>query len=150
MQATAHPENSGVLRYLGQGVEPAGVSVVRPDAETDTWRLGAHPDIVAHLWERLNMALRADSRFLVAGGAALVDPGSGLVVAVALGTQYAVRLSGEGLAAALQAGFETSHEFATVARTLDVAAAFGPGWVFGRYDPREPDWLRETVVAANL
>lgn len=150
MQATAHPENAGVLRHLGQGVEPADVSVVRPAPETDTWRLGAHPDIVAHLWERLNTALQADGRVLVADTAALVDPHSGLILAVALGTQYALRLAGEGLLAALDTGHETSHEFATVGRTLDLVAAFGPGWVFGRYDPRESDWLRETVAAANL
>jgi len=149
MQPVAQPRNEGVLRYLAQGLEPASISMARPGAEVDTWRLGAHPDIVQHLWERLNAALPADGRFLLADTAALVDPGSGLVLAVALGTQYALRLSGEGLSAALAAGHETSHEFATVGRTLDLAVTFGPGWVFGRYDDREAAWLREIVAATS-
>lgn len=140
-------ENRGALAYLGQGAEPGDVPVVRPGPDTDTWRLGAHPDIVAHLWERLNVGLPADGRFLVADTAALVDPRSGVVLAAALGTQYALRFTGKGLVAALEAGHETSHEFATVERTLDLAATFGPGWVFGQYDPREGEWLRETVAA---
>jgi hypothetical protein len=138
--------NAGVLGYLAQGGEPGEVPVVRPGPETDTWRLGAHPDIVAHLWERLNAVLEGDGRFLLADTAALVDPDSGLVLAVALGTQYALQLSGEGLLVALEAEHETSHEFATVGRTLDLTATFGPGWVFGHYDSREPEWLRETAA----
>lgn len=141
------PRNAGLLRYLGRA-DAQRVPVARPSPDTDTWRLGAHPDIVQHLWERLNAALPADGRFLVADTAALVDPDSGLILAVALGTQYALRLTGEGLLRALEAGHETSHEFATVGRTLDLGAAFGPGWVFGRSDPREGEWLRETVAAA--
>jgi hypothetical protein len=89
--------------------------------------------------------LPADCRFLVADTAALVEPESGLILAVALGTQYALRLTGEGLASALESGYETRHEFRTVGRTLDLAATFGPGWVFGRYDPPEAAWLLEMV-----
>jgi len=150
MRATEDPRNGGVLRYLGRGVAPAYVNLVRPGPDTDTWRLGAHPDIVEHLWTRLNGGLPFDARFLVADTAALVDPESALVLAVALGTQYAIRLAGAGLTSAVDAGYETRHEFATVGRTLDLAEAFGPGWVFGRYDDRETEWLAETVAATNL
>jgi hypothetical protein len=150
MQAMAHGRNEGVLRYLGQGVDAEHVLVARPAPDTDTWRLGAHPDLVAQLWDRLNGALPANCRFLVADTAALVDPASGLVLAVALGTQYALRLSGEGLRAARDAGYEASHEFATVGRTLDLEATFGQGWVFGRYGDEEGRWLAETLSAANL
>jgi hypothetical protein len=144
-------ENVGVLRYIGQGgADPAAVAVERPPDDVDTWRLGAHPDIVQHLWERLNVVLPGDCRFLVADTAALVEPDSGLILAVALGTQYAIRLTGEGLASALEAGYETRHEFRTVGRTLDLSATFGPGWVFGRYDPREAEWLAGTAATANL
>ncbi len=142
-------DNRGVLGYLSGG-DPADVSVIRPGPEVDTWRLGAHPDIVEQLWTRLNAALSADARFLVADTAALLDPDSGLVLAVAIGTRYAIRLTGAGVAAAAEDGFETSHEFATVGRMLDLDVTFGPGWVFGRYDHREGEWLAETVAAANL
>ena len=134
-----------MLRYLGRGDKPVDVRLARPGPDTDTWRLGAHPDIVEHLWTRLNAALPVDCRFLVADTAALADPRSGLILAVALGTQYALRLSGEGLVAALDAGYETRHEFRTVGRTLDLEATFGTGWVFGRNDGREGPWLAATV-----
>lgn len=143
-------ENEGVLRYLGRGSDPEDVVVERPPDDIDTWRLGAHPDIVEQLWTRLNAALASDARSLVADTAALVDPDSGLILAVALGTQYAIRLTGAGLAAAEAAGYQSVHEFRTVGRTLDLGQAFGPGWVFGRHDEREPGWLAETVSAPNL
>jgi hypothetical protein len=143
-------ENDGVVRYLGRGTPAEAAVIRRPPPSVDTWRLGAHPDIVQHLWTRLNGALPSDARFLVADTAALVDPASGLVLAVALGTQYAIRLSGAGLTAAQEAEHATVHEFKTVGRTLDLGATFGPGWVFGRYDEREGEWLAETVAAANL
>jgi hypothetical protein len=140
-------ENRGVLGYLAEDGNPAEVRVERPAADVDTWRLGAHPDLVEQLWTRLNAALPSDCRFLVADTVALADPRSGLILAIALGTQYALRLNGSGLAAALEAGYETRHEFRTVGRTLDLAATFGADWVFGRYDPREGEWLREVVGA---
>jgi hypothetical protein len=144
------PVNGGVLRYLGQGLDPAVVPVVRPGPDVDTWRLGAHPGVVARLWTDLNGALPADARFLVAGGAALVHPRVGVVLAAALGTSYALRLSGDGEREALSSGFATTHAFTTVGRVLDLAEAFGPGWVFGRFDDREPAWLVEAYRSANL
>jgi hypothetical protein len=143
-------ENDGVLRYVGDGLEPRDVPVVAAPADVDRWRLGAHPDIVERLWDILAAALPEPSAHLVAGGAALVHPRSGLILAVALGTQYAVRLTGTGLAEAVAAGYPTHHEFALVGRTLDLERTFGPGWVFGRHDMREPEWLAESYSAANL
>jgi hypothetical protein len=143
-------ENAGVLRYLAHGGRPAQAAVQRPPDDVDTWRLGAHPDIVEQLWTRLNAALPVDCRFLVADTAALVHPESGIIIAVTLGTQYALRLTGSALEAARVDGFETRHRFATVGRTLDLDAAFGPGWVFGRHHPREGQWLAESAPVANL
>jgi hypothetical protein len=138
-------ENDGVIRYLSHGSSPSSVRVERPTRETDVWHLGAHPDIVEHLWVRLNGQLPRDMRVLLADTAALADPAGGLVLAVVLGTEYAVRLTGEGLDAALAAEHHTMHVFTTVERTLDLAAAFGAGWVFGRFDEREGSWLRASL-----
>lgn len=138
-------ENRSVLAYLGQGLPAERVRCEPPGPEVDTWRLGAHPEVVQRLWDQLNSALEGDGRVLVADTAALRDPRSGVIVAVALGTQYALRLSGEQLRAALDAGHETMHEFRTVGRVLDLAVTFGPDWVFGRYHDREAEWLRASV-----
>ncbi|HEX2140929.1 MAG TPA: hypothetical protein VHK28_01470 [Candidatus Limnocylindria bacterium] len=150
MEPLANPANAGVLRYLGQDGDPGELTVERPTPETDTWRLGAHPDVIEWLWTHLNEGLEEDSRFLIVGGAALAHPRSGVILALALGTQYALRLSGNDFEAARTAGYQTAHEFRTVGRSLDLAATFGPGWVFGRHDPREKEWLGESWRAANL
>jgi hypothetical protein len=140
------PENAGVLRYLAQGADPGAVVVEAPPAEVNRWRLGAHPDVVDWLWDELNAAIPGDGRRLVAATAALVDPASGLIVAIALGTQYAIRLAGDALAEAEAAGFTSVHHFRTVDRTLDLAATYGPGWVFGKMDAREKDWLARSLT----
>lgn len=141
------PKNAGVLRYLGQGVAPADVRVERPTEATDRWQLGAHPDIVERLWTDLAGTLPDDSPRLVAGGAALVDPATEAVVAVALGTTYALRLEGAALDEARARGYVSVHEFTTVGRTLDLESTFGPGWVFGRHEPDEGAWLAAGIAA---
>ncbi len=142
--------NRGVLAYLGQGMDPGSVPVTRPPEQVDLRHLGAHPDIVEWIWSKLNAALPQDARSLVAGGAALVHPGTGLILAVALGTQYGIRVTGAGVDAAQQLGYETVHTFRSVGRTLDLGTAFGAGWYFGGFDLREGEWLAETYRAANL
>jgi hypothetical protein len=140
-------ENAGVLRYLGQGASPWEVPVEPMPGEVNRWKLGSHPDIVDRLWDGLNSALPADARYLIAGGAALVHPVSGVVLGAALGTQYALRLPLPARDAAILAGAETVHTFRTVDVTLDLPATFGPGWVFGTFDPREPGWLASAYEA---
>lgn len=135
------PENAGVLRYLGQGAEPGSVAVEAPTPQTDRWHLGAHPDVVDRLWTALAAGVPTVTPRLIAGGAALVERAGGRIVAVALGTTYAIRLAGASLAEARERGYTTVHEYRTVGRTLDLTATFGPGWVFGRHDPGEAAWL---------
>lgn len=144
------PANGGALRYLGQGADPASVTVAPPPDDVDIFRLGAHPDVVEWLWSNLNAGLPGDARSLVAGGAALVHPETSLILAAALGTGYAIRLTSEGHEAARQAGYETVHTYRSIGRTLDLAAEFGRGWWFGRFDEREGEWLAETWRATNL
>ncbi len=143
-------ENRGVLGYLGQGADLESVSVTALPEKVDTHHLGAHPDIVEWLWQNLNATLPSDARSLVAGGAALVHPETGLILAAALGTQYALRLVGDGLLAAQEAGYETVHTYRSLGRTLDLAAEFGRGWYFGRFDRLESQWLAETFGSAHL
>ncbi|MCC6618979.1 MAG: hypothetical protein IT341_08065 [Chloroflexi bacterium] len=142
------PSNAGPLRHLGGGLPPDQVPIGPVTEATDTWRLGANPDLVDWLWNDLASVLPGDARCLVAGGAAIVHPASGLLVAAALGTQYALRLSGRSLDDAIRAGYETRHEFRTVGRTIDLATEFGPGWVFGRFAAGERRWLADSTADA--
>lgn len=142
------PENAGALRYLGHGrpVEEAGFGP--PPADVDRGHLGGNPAIVDRLWDRLNAALPADSRWLVFDAAALVHPESGVLLAAAVGTQYALRLLPEHLAEAAVAGAELVHAFRSVGTTLDLPSTFGSDWIFGRFDEREGGWLRVSYDAS--
>jgi hypothetical protein len=134
------PENAGALRYLAHGRSADEAAFGPPAPDVDRLHLGTHPVVVGRLWEVLNAVLPADARWLVFDGPALVHP-NGIILAAAMGTQYALRLLPDDRAAAVEAGAEIEHHFRTVGTTLDLAAAFGADWVFGRFDEREPGWL---------
>lgn len=134
------PENAGALRYLAHGRSEAEAGFGPPPTDVDRRHLGTHPLVVDRLWDELNAALPADARWLVFDGPALAHP-SGILLAVGIGTQYALRLLPADVAAAVEAGAELVHQFRTVGTRLDLRATFGPDWVFGRYDRREVGWL---------
>jgi hypothetical protein len=142
-------ENLGVLRYFGQASVTGEVTLHRPPPDVDTWRLGTHPDVVDRLWDDLNGALPEDSRFLITGGPALVEPMSGIVLAVGLGTAYGLRLTAQDYDAARADGFAVVNTYRTVNVTLDLAATFGPRWVFGRVDARELEWIAKSFTDAR-
>lgn len=134
------PENAGALRYLAHGRSLAEAGFGPPRADIDRHHMGTHPTVVDRLWDELNDALPADARWLVFDGPALVHPG-GIILAAAVGTQYALRLLPPDLAASLEAGAELVHTFRTVGTTLELPATFGADWVFGRFERREAGWL---------
>jgi hypothetical protein len=141
-------ENAGALRYLGHGRPAPEATFGPPSPDVDRRHLGTHPDVVDRLWEDLNHALPVDARWLVFDGPALVHPG-GAILAAAMGTQYALRLLPGDRDAAIVAGAEVVHHFQTVGTTLDLVATFGPDWVFGRFDEREPGWLAASYEAVG-
>jgi hypothetical protein len=109
------------------------------DVDDPYYRLGTHPDVVEHLWDGLNPALPSDSRCVVLGRVALAHPARGVVLALAMGTGYALRLTPEDLEEALAAGHEVLHRYRTTGEALDLSE-WGEGWCFGRYDRRERTW----------
>lgn len=137
----ARTENAGALLYLAHGRPADESGFGPPSAEVDRGHLGSNPAVVDRLWDVLNAALPADARWLVFDSAALVHQASGVILATAIGTQYALRLRPEHHALAVAGGAELMHTFRTVGTTLDLPAIFGPNWVFGAWDEREPAWL---------
>jgi hypothetical protein len=135
-----HPQNAGALAYLAHGRAASEATFGPPSADVDPHHLGTHPSVVTRLWQVLNDLLPVDARWLVFDGPALVHP-DGTILAAAMGTQYALRLQPDDRSAAVAAGAELVHHFRTVGATLDLPATFGPEWVFGRFDEREPGWL---------
>ena len=137
------PENAGALTYLAHGRPASEGTFGPPTADVDQHHLGTHPSVVTRLWDTLNLALPIDARWLVFDGPALVHP-DGVIVAAAIGTQYALRLRPADRRQAIADGAELVHHFRTVDTTLDLPSTFGAEWVFGRFDDRELEWLRAT------
>lgn len=140
------PENAGVLAYLAHGRSPSEATFGPPPADVDWHHLGTHPAVVTRLWDSLNEPLWVDARWLVFDGPALVHPG-GVIVAAAMGTQYALRLLPGDRELAIAAGAELVHQFRTVGTALDLPATFGAEWVFGRFDDREAGWLAASFAS---
>ena len=143
------PENAGALRYLAHGRDASDATFGPPPPDVDRLHLGTHPDIVDRLWDTLNAALPETSRWLVYDGPALVHSASGILLAAGIGTQYALRLLAADVATAAAEGFERAHAFRTVGTQLDLQSTFGPEWIFGRFDDREPGWLRASYEASS-
>lgn len=141
------PENAGALLYLSHGRPADESGFGPPSAEVDRGHLGSNPAVVDRLWDTLNSALPADARWLVFDSAALVHPATGVILAAAIGTQYALRLLPEHRAAAVAGGAELRHSFSSVGTSLDLPASFGAEWVFGSRDDREPAWMRASYEA---
>jgi hypothetical protein len=87
------PLNDGVIRYLERHRTFAEDDrAPRPD-HLDYWESGSHPDVVERVWNQLGNALPLESRRVVCGTPALVHPTSKVVIAVSIGTAYALRLA---------------------------------------------------------
>lgn len=137
---TDDPRNRGVLDYLAARA-PGSAVLQRPEATlTPYLGSGSHPDIVERVWKGLSTALPEDCRAMVHGTPALVHPVSGLVLAVAIGTQYAVRLRAADLPAATARGAKTSTRWSG-GGTFDVREALGADWILGGWMPEEPTWV---------
>jgi hypothetical protein len=136
----ARPENAGVLAYFRRRNERALPLAASPSETPDPFlSLGSHPDVVERVWRRL--APQQAWRVVVLGTPAVVDPETGTVLAVALGTSYWLRLTPSDLATARADGFTQTHRYGLDTEDFDASHTFGPTWVHGRWDEREPAWL---------
>lgn len=143
------PHNTGVLDYLCRDHTKRKNPSIEPPPSGSMWHYGSHPDIIEHLWESLAPHLSDDCRALVCNKPALVSPQRGIIFAVALGTEYALRLPPPEFALAVAAGAEVVHHYRTAEVTLDLSARFGPHWVFGSFDRREPEWCAAALQFAE-
>ncbi len=138
----SHPANRLPLSAL----ESPGVRPLIPafDAADPYYEAGCHPDVVAWMWERLARKLPEESRCLVYGTPGIVQPVSGVIVAVGMGTQYILRLLPESLPAASAIGCTPHHEWGGNQEPTDLRRSFGEGWVFGSYGRESIEWCRAT------
>jgi hypothetical protein len=145
----SHAANSGVLKYLGRHA-PSDLPATRSPGSVKHpyYSLGSHPDIVERLWDQLQTVLPVDCRCIVFGAPALVHP-DGIVLAVALGTGYALRVSKDLVDVALRRGAKTLTRYAG-GTELDLPREFGDGWIFGGWFSEELTWCRVTYEAYSI
>lgn len=132
------PANEQALQYLTRRLRGEIVPEVRVprEGQRDYWESGAHPDIVERLWDQLGKNLPSTWRQVVLGAPALLNPNSGLLIAVAIGTNYVLRLLPNRLSEALATGARTKTVF-TKNHELDVTKEFGPDWIIGQWSSVE-------------
>jgi len=142
MPSIRQPANDKVVRYLARMKGPEDDRPPRP-GQRDYWEAGSHPDVVERIWDQLGKTLPADSRRVVCGTPALVNPSSKVLIAVAIGTAYAIRLPSVLLGSAAPPAVRTETVFSGGER-LNVRTEFGDDWIFGGYSPDEETWCRQS------
>ena len=74
------------------------------------------------------------------GTPALIQPDAGVVLALASGTSYVIRVPAASIPAALQAGCAIERTWTGGGKT-NIEAELGRGWVFGCWAESEKRWL---------
>jgi hypothetical protein len=139
--------NQPLLTSLGRraarGVPP--VAAVTEDADP-CGNAGCHPDIVERVWGELAPAVPGSDRAFVFGLPAIVDAATGVVLALAYGTGYLLRIRAEDHEAAAAAGCTAVRAWSDGTRT-DAIAEFGADWRFGVWHGAEATWLEASAEA---
>ena len=139
-----HPLNTKVLGYLSARRKLSQHShdpILAPDQHPDPYMgAGSHPEAVERVWDDLGGALPADSRALVHGTPALVHPVAGIVLALAFGTEYAIRVPADTLAQALRLGC-TDKQTWTGGGETRIREVLGEDWLFGGWSDEEKQWV---------
>jgi hypothetical protein len=136
------PANERVIRYLERTRVAEEDRAPRP-GHRDYWEAGSHPDVVERIWDQLGRDLPPDSKRVVCGTPVLLHPRSKVLLAVAIGTQYAIRLPAAVLRSGLPAGARTETVWAGGTR-MNVQQELGDDWIFGSHSPVEVEWCEES------
>lgn len=104
--------------------------------------------VVRRLWDELATALPRDCRRVVYGTPALVHPQFGIVFAVAIGAEYALRLIEQDLPDAEAAGLLRARPQAD-GEVLDVTEKLGTTWRYGNWCEAERDWVSATFESVG-
>jgi hypothetical protein len=144
MNATIAP-NQSVRQFLARMSEQ--IPVIAPaDSEPMAYtQCGCHPDIVERLWGVIDATLPERCACLVNRTPALVQPQSAIVLAIGIGTQYALRLPPPLVDEAIARGAKT-HTTWSGGYRMDTLLVLGPDWVFGGFLKEESAWCRQAYA----
>jgi hypothetical protein len=135
--------NRRLLEYMANR-PPNGFPRISARDETwkdPYWQHGSRPEIVEWVWDKLGSGLLVDCRFFLYGTPALVTPQSGVVLAVAWGTSYLIRVPPLASAKAIQLSAEIVRAL-TPKGAINPSEAFGEEWVYGLCREEEIEWCR--------
>jgi hypothetical protein len=139
----AEAANAGVWELLGPERPP-----LKSGRPRDPYMgQGSHPDMVVRVWDDLGAELPRDCRAQAKGRPVLAHPATDRIIAIAYGTAYALWLTPEDFAAALEAGAKTQRTW-TGGSVTELARSAGPGWIWGRWYADEPSWLLRSYAAS--
>jgi len=110
--------------------------------------LHLHPEVSVWFWRTLAVALPGDCRTVVYGHAALQHPPTGLLIAVAFGTHYILRVSSQ-VVDGLKANDASFAKYIGKNQRVDLREAVGPDWVYGRFLQEELHWCRASCDLAD-
>lgn len=143
MPSVRQPANDRVIGYLQKLRGSAAEDEPAPlPGSPNYWEAGAHPDVVERIWEQLGRMFPPESRRVVCGTPALVNPDSKVLIAVGIGTAYAIRLPSSALLAGVPPTVRTEIVWTGGAR-FNVQTEFGSDWAAGSYMPEEVTWCRQ-------
>ena len=147
MALILHPTaNARVLSALANSHEPV---LAAPDIGNDPYyQRGCHPEIVERIWDQIGAAYPSESRCLIYGRPSLVDPASGVVVALGYGTAYCVRIPVTVIPQAITLGANLSMKW-TGGTSTDIQAELGEDWVFGAWLAQEIAWTQAVCAAIS-
>lgn len=137
-------ENANLFAYMSRFHQGSTLLQPKESPRNPYMELGSHPDIVERVWDQLGAVLGPSfGRVVFCGRPSLVDLRTGIVVAVAWGTKYFLRLSVECADQAKRDGFATMHSWSN-GTTTDIEQELGSEWVFGQWSQKEINLLRES------
>lgn len=135
-----HEANAKLLAVLSKPDVPV---VAFPFSVKDPYmEQVCHPDIVERIWDQIGKVFVTDARCLVYGRPALVDPATGIIVAVGYGTRYCVRIPVSEVPEAINLGASISTKWSS-GETTNIQDEFGEGWVFGAWLNDEAAWCQQ-------
>jgi hypothetical protein len=83
-----HPLSTRLVEFLRSRAPDVKPITPQTDADDPYYQAGAHPDIVEQVWDKIGAKLPVACRCLLYGVPVLVQPDSGIVLAMAMGTGY--------------------------------------------------------------
>jgi hypothetical protein len=144
------PLKQNVLAYLSSRYPDLPLALLPQESKLDPYmHLGSHPDIVERIWKGIGAKLDSDCRLIICGTPALVQPETGIILALTLGTQYCLHLPDPLVRTALEAGAKTTTKWSN-GHVMDVAKIFGKGWIFGKWLKDEIEWCRQSYKIFGL